>query len=152
MSSSALIVNCHLASGLTNGVLQGRPPRDEWVIVLIPTPAARNNGLRPVASEDTPRRFPVTAPLDAASGPHRPTSSLRDMARSRGPLLIAGAASLSAGFVHAAASGAHSEHPQAMQAFAAAAMLQFVWCALILVRPSRRLALIGCLLNAGLVI
>ena len=67
------------------------------------------------------------------------------------PLLIAGAASLSAGFVHAAAIGAHSDHPQAAQAFVGVAMLQFAWGAFVLVRPSRQLAWIGVLLNAGLV-
>jgi hypothetical protein len=66
-------------------------------------------------------------------------------------LLIAGGASLSAGFVHAAAIGAHADHPEAARAFVGVAMLQFVWGAYVLVRPSRQLAWIGVALNTALV-
>ena len=91
------------------------------------------------ATFDVPSEFPL---VPAAAGTRT--------RRSR-PLLIAGAASLSAGFVHAAAIGAHADHPQAARAFVGVAMLQFVWGAFVLVRPSRQLAWIGVGLNAGLV-
>ena len=90
------------------------------------------------ATFDVPSEFPL---VPAAAGTRT--------RRSR-PLLIAGAASLSAGFVHAAAIGAHADHPQAARAFVGVAMLQFVWGAFVLVRPSRQLAWIGVGLNAGL--
>jgi hypothetical protein len=67
------------------------------------------------------------------------------------PLLIAGAASVSAGAIHAAAIGAHAEHPQASRMFAIVAFLQVAWGIAAIVSASRRLAIVGLLLNAGLV-
>ena len=93
----------------------------------------------------------MSATLDAPARDVPPPEPARSKARRTPPLLIAGAASLSAGFVHAAAIGAHAEHPQAAQAFVGVAMLQFVWGAFVLVRPSRQLAWLGIPLNAGLV-
>ena len=94
----------------------------------------------------------MTATLDAPvlDVPLDPAPPAAQPRRTR-PLLIAGAASLSAGFIHAAAIGAHAEHPQAARAFVAVAMAQFVWGAFVLVRPSRQLAWIGVGLNAALV-
>ena len=95
----------------------------------------------------------MTATLDApAEVPLEPAApAAPPRARRPRPLLIAGAASLSAGFIHAAAIGAHADHPEAARAFVGVAMLQFVWGAYVLVRPSRQLAWIGVALNAGLV-
>jgi hypothetical protein len=67
------------------------------------------------------------------------------------PLALAGAASLGAGAIHAAAIGVHSEHRQAVYAFTAAAVFQLGWGAVALVRSSRRLALVGAVGNAAIV-
>jgi hypothetical protein len=67
------------------------------------------------------------------------------------PLALAGAASLGAGAIHAAAIGVHSEHRQAVYAFTAAAVFQLGWGAIALVRSSRRLALVGAVGNAVVV-
>lgn len=93
----------------------------------------------------------LDAPAEVPLEPDGPTDPAPPRARRPRPLLIAGAASLSAGFVHAAAIGAHAEHPQAARAFVGVAMLQFVWGAYVLVRPSRALAWIGVALNTALV-
>ena len=66
------------------------------------------------------------------------------------PLALAGAASLGAGAVHAAAIGVHSEHRQAVYAFTAVAVFQLAWGAIALVRSSRGLALIGAAGNAAI--
>ena len=66
------------------------------------------------------------------------------------PLALAGAASLGAGAIHAAAIGVHSEHRQAVYAFTAAAVFQLGWGAIALVRSSRRLALVGAVGNAAI--
>jgi hypothetical protein len=63
-------------------------------------------------------------------------------------LALAGAASLGAGAIHAAAIGVHSEHRQAVYAFTATAVFQLGWGAIALVRSSRRLALVGAVGNA----
>ena len=73
-------------------------------------------------------------------------------ARPARPLLVAGAASLTAGIVHAAAIGAHHDHPQAAQWFAIVAMFQLAWGVAAIVWPSRRLAIFGIGLNVALVI
>jgi hypothetical protein len=76
-------------------------------------------------------------PLEkAASSP----DSARNITR---PLLIAGAASISAGVIHAGAIGAHSEHPQTAKTFAVVALLQVAWGAFALIRPTRRVAVFG---------
>jgi len=64
------------------------------------------------------------------------------------PLALAGAASLGAGAIHAAAIGVHSEHRQAVYAFTATAVFQLGWGAIALVRSSRWLALVGAVGNA----
>jgi hypothetical protein len=66
--------------------------------------------------------------------------------------LIAGAASISAGAIHAAAIGSHAEHPQAAKVFAAVALLQVAWGVAALAWPSRRLAFVGLALNGALVV
>src|SRR5207247_2257770 len=96
-------------------------------------------------------RTSVSATLEAPPEIPLEPAPAEPRARRPRPLLIAGAASLSAGFVHAAAIGAHSDHPQAARAFVGVAMLQFAWGAFVLVRPSRQLAWIGVALNGGLV-
>jgi hypothetical protein len=52
-------------------------------------------------------------------------------------------ASIGAGAIHATAAGAHSEHRAAVIAFALTAVFQIAWGALVLVRPSRMVALVG---------
>jgi len=68
------------------------------------------------------------------------------------PLLIAGAASISAGAIHAGAIGAHAEHPPTAKTFAVVALVQVAWGALALIRPTRRVALIGTALSGVLFI
>lgn len=68
------------------------------------------------------------------------------------PLLLAGAASVSAGAIHAAAIGTHAEHPQAAKGFAVIALLQVAWGVAALAWPGRRLAVVGLALNGSLVV
>jgi len=63
------------------------------------------------------------------------------------PLLIASAASISAGAIHAGAIGAHAETPPAAKTFALVALLQVGWGVLALIRPTRRVALFGTAMN-----
>lgn len=65
-----------------------------------------------------------------------------------GPLAVAGAASLGAGAIHAAAVGSHSEHPQTARAFLALAACQVVWGALALRGRHRLLAPSGIVISA----
>lgn len=67
------------------------------------------------------------------------------------PLTVAAIASLSAGAVHGAAVGAHSEHPAAMWTFVLVALFQLGWGAVALVRPSKAAALVGAVGNGVLV-
>ncbi len=69
------------------------------------------------------------------------TDTLQRVAR---PLLIAGAASISAGAIHAGAIGAHAEHPQTAKTFAVVALVQVGWGVLALIRPTRRIASSRC--------
>ena len=66
-------------------------------------------------------------------------------------LALAGAASVSAGAIHAAAMGAHSDHRQAVVAFALTAIFQVGWGALAVARSGRGVAVAGVLGNAALV-
>jgi hypothetical protein len=59
---------------------------------------------------------------------------------------------VSAGAIHAAAIGTHSEHPQAAKVFAVVALLQVAWGVAALAWPGRRLALVGFTLNGALVV
>jgi hypothetical protein len=93
----------------------------------------------------------VTATDRPNTPPPARVSLAPERTRSTRPLLIAGAASISAGAVHAAAIGAHAEHPEAARTFAAVAFLQVAWGVWVIARPSRRLARARLLLNAGLV-
>jgi hypothetical protein len=68
-----------------------------------------------------------------ASSPDRPSALVA----------IAALASIGAGAIHATAAGAHSEHRAAVVAFALTAVFQIAWGALVLVRPSRAVALVG---------
>ena len=65
---------------------------------------------------------------------------------------VAGAASLGAGAVHAAAIGAHAEHPQVVKTFTVLAVAQLAWGAVALVRPSRRLLAAGVAVNGAAVV
>ncbi|WP_426572435.1 hypothetical protein [Aquihabitans sp. McL0605] len=65
------------------------------------------------------------------------------------PLAIGAIASMGAGAIHAAAIGVHSEHRQAVIAFAALALLQIGWGAVALVRSGRVLAVAGVVINGG---
>ena len=64
---------------------------------------------------------------------------------------VAALASIGAGAIHATAAGAHSEHRAAVVAFALTAVFQIGWGALMLVRPSRAVALLGVAGNAAAV-
>jgi hypothetical protein len=64
---------------------------------------------------------------------------------------VAALASIGAGAIHATAAGAHSEHRAAVVAFALTAAFQIGWGALVLVRPSRAVALLGVAGNAAAV-
>jgi hypothetical protein len=68
-----------------------------------------------------------------ASSPDRPAALVT----------VAALASIGAGAIHATAAGAHSEHRAAVVAFALTAVFQIAWGALLLVRPSRAVALVG---------
>ncbi len=72
----------------------------------------------------------------------------RIVATGFGPLALAGGASLAAGLIHAAAVGAHRDHPDAARAFVALAVLQVTWGALAMVGRHRLLALAGVALGA----
>jgi hypothetical protein len=63
-------------------------------------------------------------------------------------LVLAALASIGGGVIHAAATGAHAEHRQAVTAFAVLAVLQIGWGVLALVRPQRLLGLAGAVVNA----
>jgi hypothetical protein len=65
-----------------------------------------------------------------------------------GWLAIAGAGSLGAGAIHAAAIGVHSEHRQAVITFTFVAAIQLGWGALALARPGRVVVAVGALANA----
>src|SRR6476469_10137953 len=67
------------------------------------------------------------------------------------PLTIAAIASLGAGAIHAAAIGAHADHPAAARVFVGVALFQMGWGAVALARRDRRVALIGAVGNALLV-
>ena len=66
-------------------------------------------------------------------------------------LILAGVASLSAGAIHAAAVGAHAEHPAAARLFIVVALVQLGWGAVALARPSRAVAVAGIVINVALV-
>jgi hypothetical protein len=76
-----------------------------------------------------------------ASSPDRPSALVT----------TAALASIGAGAIHATAAGAHSEHRAAVVAFALTAVFQIAWGALVLVRPSRVVALVGVAGNAAAV-
>jgi hypothetical protein len=65
------------------------------------------------------------------------------------PVAVAALASIAAGAIHATAAGAHSEHRAAVVAFALTAVFQIAWGALVLLRPSRIVALVGVAGNAA---
>lgn len=65
------------------------------------------------------------------------------------PVAVAALASIAAGAIHATAAGAHSEHRAAVVAFALMAVFQIAWGALVLLRPSRIVALVGVAGNAA---
>jgi hypothetical protein len=64
-------------------------------------------------------------------------------------LSLAGLASIVAGLIHATAAGSHSEHKQAVWAFAGCALFQLAWGVWALLRSSRLIAAIGVVGNAG---
>ena len=67
------------------------------------------------------------------------------------PLTIVAIASLGAGAIHAAAIGAHADHPAAARVFVGVALFQMGWGAVALARRDRRVALVGAVGNALLV-
>lgn len=84
------------------------------------------------------------APIAEATAP---PIDATPVASGPGWLLVAGAASLAAGAVHAAAVAAHSEHRRAVWAFVALAVTQLVWGAIAVARNDRRLAAVGALVG-----
>ena len=66
-------------------------------------------------------------------------------------LAVAGASSLAAGAIHAAAIGVHSEHREAVVAFTIVAAIQLGWGAIALARPGRVLVTLGALANVGII-
>lgn len=66
-----------------------------------------------------------------------------------GRLAPAAMASIGAGAIHAAAVGVHSEHRQAVVAFAALGLAQVVWGTVALIRSGRAVAAAGVALGAG---
>jgi hypothetical protein len=66
-------------------------------------------------------------------------------------LSVAGFASLAAGAVHAAATGVHNEHRQAVLLFTLVAGFQLFWGALAVARANRIIAAVGALGQLGLV-
>jgi len=71
---------------------------------------------------------------------------------SLGWLAVAGAASLGAGAIHAAAIGVHSEHHQAVVTFTIVAAIQLGFGAVALARPGRIVLALGALANAGFLV
>ncbi len=101
--------------------------------------AERNPGETAAMSVEERPSEEVRAPMAEPAPPAR----LR-------PLALAGAASMGAGAIHAAAIGVHSEHRSAVYAFTAAAVFQLAWGAIALVRSSRWLGAIGAVGNTAL--
>ncbi|GAC1591372.1 MAG: hypothetical protein NVS3B21_09800 [Acidimicrobiales bacterium] len=63
-------------------------------------------------------------------------------------LVVAAAASLSAGVIHGAAIAAHSEHRSAVWTFLAVAVVQLSWGVYAVAHPSRRIAALGVVVGA----
>src|SRR5882672_4268473 len=98
----------------------------------------------------------TTVPPEPGEG--RAEESVRKPAANRprpaprsGLLTVAGLASLSAGVIHAVAAGNHSEHRQAVIAFAATSIFQVAWGTWALLRSGRLLILLGAAGNAAAV-
>ncbi len=70
----------------------------------------------------------------------------------RSLLAIAGAASIAAGMVHAAAAGSHTGDDTLVKLFAATAAIQVLWGVVALVRPNRPVAFAGFALNTVFVL
>src|SRR3954468_7264846 len=87
---------------------------------------------------------------DASSVPYGERWSAAAAPMTVGALLlaVAGAASIGAGAIHAAAIGAHAEHHQAVIAFTLLGAFQVVWGTVAFWRPGRVVAAIG--FNGGL--
>ncbi|MFZ6002883.1 MAG: hypothetical protein ACOYXM_03025 [Actinomycetota bacterium] len=81
--------------------------------------------------------------VDRELNPTQPLAAIGSL----GWLGVAGAASLAAGAIHAAAIGVHSEHRQAVLAFTLVAAVQIGWGALALARPGRVMIALGGLAN-----
>lgn len=75
--------------------------------------------------------------------------AMEDASDRRALAWIAGAASLGAGAVHAAAIGAHAEHPAVVKTFTVLAVAQLGWGALQFVRQSRLVSSIGLAVNGA---
>ncbi len=82
--------------------------------------------------------------------PLHPTHAIAALG-SLGWLAVAGAASLGAGAVHAAAIGVHSEHRQAVVAFTIVAVVQLAIGAAALARPGRLLLVLGAVANVAII-
>lgn len=93
--------------------------------------------------------------MPSAPDAHRPPEttagapSEQPPAGTRGALTVAAMASAGAGLVHAAAAGSHAGDRTVSLLFAATAVAQVGWAALAVRRPTRTLALVGALVNAG---
>ena len=93
---------------------------------------------------------PTDRSPDGAGGDVGADRSTRD--RAPGVLAVAGLASLAAGAIQGAATGAHGEARQAAVVFTLLAVAQLAWGGLVLVRSHRLLTLAGVGVNAAAVV
>ncbi len=74
-----------------------------------------------------------------------------ESAHTTSSLVIAAAAAIAAGAIHATALGSHVDHTQVVVVFAVVTVFQIGWGAAILARPTNRaLAVVGCVGSAAL--
>jgi len=87
----------------------------------------------------------TTAPAPVLAEPIAPAGAVSSW------VALAGLSSLGAGAIHAAAAGAHGEHPQAVWVFTALAVAQLVWGGVALARREAAVAVIGATLGLAAV-
>jgi hypothetical protein len=108
-------------------------------IQLACTAAETGGSLR---EDDAGRTMTATEPSPVAARP--------ELSKPDRTLVVAAVASLTAGAIHAAAVGAHAEHPVAARVFIAVAIVQLGWGAIALARPGRLVAAVGAVVNVAL--
>lgn len=105
------------------------------------------------AAVDPGRRTPYAPEVilrDALPTPVAPDERTGDLASAWAPALAI--LSLGAGFLHAAVIDGHRGHGIASQLFTAAAIFQVAWAALVLVRPTRLVVVVGALGNLAIAV